>query len=243
MEKALLFAILALSMNAFAQNTRPAFNIQHPALKSFENFQGRTVDGGGKTPGIFSEMNSGTAIKHHAPQQPSLIQLYDSIYGWQWDTLDIGWKNDSRLIDIIYDANNNLTSFIEQSRNSSAWENVSKYISAYDASNNEISYLHQTWNGSDWENSFQGIYTYDAGNNLTNELYQSWNGSAWVNEEQYIYTYDANNNQTSWLMANLERQRLGEFLRQYVYSFDASNNMTNELYQTWNGSAWENYYQ
>ena len=203
----------------------------------------------------------------------TLIQLYDSIYYWHWDTISNGWSGNPyrKIINIIYDANNNQTSQLGQNWNGSAWANNSQDTYTYDANNNLTSELYQTWNGSAWVNGNQYIYTYDANNNLTSELYQTWNGSIWVNDEQYIYTYDASNNQTSELYQtwngsiwvndyqytytydannNLTSQ-LGQNWNgsiwvndnQYTYTYDANNNQTSYLYQSWNGSAWVNYHQ
>ena len=125
----------------------------------------------------------------------SLIALMDSVYGWQWDTVPNGWAiNPSwKDINIVYDANNNLTSGLEQNWNGSAWVNSWQGTFTYDANNNLTSELYQNWNGTTWVNSWQHTYTYDANNNQTSELYQTWNGSAWVNSRQSTYTYDANN--------------------------------------------------
>ena len=49
-------------------------------------------------------------LQHRTAGQRSLIQVYDSIYTWVWDTIGIGWKIDSKITDIIYNANNNMIS-------------------------------------------------------------------------------------------------------------------------------------
>jgi len=177
-------------------------------------------------------------------EQQTIIPIYDSIYFWQWDTLANGWLTQpySKIINIIYDANNNMTSFLSQGWNGSAWVNYYQYTFTYDANNNQTSELSQEWNGSAWVNYWQYTYTYDANNNRTSELYQNWNGSAWVNYWQYTYTYDANNNRTSELEQHWNGSAWVNYW-QYTYTYDANNNMTSELDQTWNGSAWVNSYQ
>ncbi|MFA4853586.1 MAG: T9SS type A sorting domain-containing protein [Bacteroidales bacterium] len=239
MKKTLLFVILALSINAYAQNKRPTSNKQHQTSNSMENVQGKMEVGGWKTSGIYSEKNAGQAIKHQTPKQ--LIQLYDSIYQWQWDTLSIGWAINPyyKYINIVYDANNNQTSELGQSWNGSAWVNDYQCTFTYDANNNMTSGLRQSWNGSAWENYEQYIFTYDANNNMTSRLNQSWNGSAWENYEQYIITYDANNNMTSRLNQSWNGSAWVNNW-QHTYTYDANNNLTSELFQSWNGSAWEN---
>ena len=177
-------------------------------------------------------------------EQQTIIPIYDSIYFWQWDTLANGWLTQpySKIINIIYDANNNMTSFLSQGWNGSAWVNYYQYTFTYDANNNRTSELEQHWNGSAWVNYWQYTYTYDANNNMTSELDQTWNGSAWVNSYQEIYTYDANNNNTY----TLEQQWNGNAWVNYsqeTYTYDANNNMTSELEQEWDGSTWENSWQ
>jgi hypothetical protein len=106
------------------------------------------------------------------------------------------WTDYSQYI-YTYDANNNLTSEIDQQFFGTDWENSSKYTYSYDANFNLILEIDQNWNGSEWENSYQYVYTYDAYNNQTSESDQMWNGSTWQNSWQYNSTYDANGIQIS----------------------------------------------
>jgi len=129
-------------------------------------FTGRTISN------IHAEKYLGQAIKHQIPNQDSLIQIFDSIYYWQWDTISVGWKIINKEIDIVYDAHNNLTSSIEESWNDSIWVNSSIAISTYDGNHNMTSYTLQNWDGSAWVNYWRSLYTYDASNNLTNEIAQ-----------------------------------------------------------------------
>jgi hypothetical protein len=73
MKKAGLFAVLALSINAFAQNYQPISN-------STANIQGRMEFTGSKTSDIHSKMNLVQAFRNQTPDQSSLIQIFDSIY-------------------------------------------------------------------------------------------------------------------------------------------------------------------
>ena len=83
MKKSLLFVIISLSISAFAQS-------KHPTSPSMEKVRGRMEKTGIKTSDIASEMNLGQVFKHNAPNQGSLIQLFDSTFWWQWDTLSSG---------------------------------------------------------------------------------------------------------------------------------------------------------
>jgi len=59
-----------------------------------------------ETPEIYPELTSRNLIRHHPNQQHALIQIYDSLYYWRWDTITIGWKNSYKAIDMVYDGNN-----------------------------------------------------------------------------------------------------------------------------------------
>ena len=145
----------------------------------------------------------------------SLIQIDDSIYEWDWDTLINNWAVNpyEKSTHIVYDAYGNETNEIWLNWNGTAWGNFEQYTYTYDANNNRTSYLHQHWSGTAWVNNWQWSYNYDANNNRTSWLSQTWNGTAWVNSGQYTYTYDVN------------------------------NNLTSELHQTWSGTAWVNSWQ
>jgi hypothetical protein len=232
MKKSLLFAIIVLSINASAQS-------KHPTSPSMETVRGRIEKTGIKTSDIAAKMNLGQVFKHKAPNQGSLIQVIDSTFWWQWDTLSTGWKIYSKGIDYLYDSKNNLTSILWQSWNGTTWVNSYKNLCTYDANNNLTSELDQNWNGSGWVNSHIHLSTYDANNNLTNNLYQTWNGSGWVNSHKYLSTYNANN----YLTNELDQDWNGSVwvnTDQYTYSYNVNNNFTSELSQTWNGTTWVN---
>ena len=153
--------------SAYAQSKHPSRNCSHPVSDFSRN---RSYPASDYSPAFNKQTLFISPTKKITIQlkAKSLIALMDSVYGWQWDTVPNGWAiNPSwKDINIVYDANNNLTSL-----------------------------LGQNWNGTGttWVNSWQHTYTYDANNNQTSELYQTWNGSAWVNSRQSTYTYDANN--------------------------------------------------
>ena len=241
MKKTVLFAILALSINAFAQSKRPTSKMQHGTLYSMENIQSRMENGGRNTSGIFSEKNLGQAIKHQIAKHLTPTQIYDSIYYWQWDTITNGWAINpyEKIINIVFDANNNLSSYIGQSWNGSVWENSYQYTFTYNANNYQTSYIGQTWDGSAWVNYFQSATTYDANNNLTSNLVQSWDSSAWMNSFQSTYAYDANNNQTNTLF-QFWNSTAWVNSSQDNFTYDANNNQTSDLSQIWVGSAWMN---
>jgi hypothetical protein len=267
MKQALIFALLALSFNAFTQNNQPP-------LSPKENFL-RCVELKEKKPSyIGCNFFLGQEFIHQPHYKGSLLQIFDSDYLWHLDTVSSGWKNHTKDINMVYDAHHNMTSALNQAWNDSAWENISQTLFTYDASDNRTSFIEKDWNGSDWVNTYHFIYDYDAIKNKTSELEQIWdiwNGTGWMNGCQYIYTYNSNNKRTielnqkwDWNLGvwhNSEKDTLtydnnnnliSDLLQvsgvgsiwlntwQIINTYDVSNNMTNELIQKWVNNAWVN---
>jgi len=70
-----------------------------------------------------SQYSSGNIIQR-TPGELSLIQLNDSIYFWSWDNIIVGWQVTEKVIDMVYDENNNLLSIKGQDWYSNAWNNT-----------------------------------------------------------------------------------------------------------------------
>ena len=246
MKKFYVFLIALFLINAaMSQGSFPALSInapaagKHPESRFNDNVQDGMRKTGMKTISLKSEMNLGKIIKHQILKPQDLIQIFDSVHQFQWDTLTPLWDIASKIINITYDAKYNMTAYTEQIWSGSVWENSYKYTSTYDPNNNQTSVIEQTWNGSAWENSHKYSYTYDASNNLTNELHQNWSGSAWDNATQFINTYDASNNMTNELHQTWSGSAWVNNY-QYNYIYDAQNNLSTGLFQDWSGSDWVN---
>jgi hypothetical protein len=222
-----LFPVVALAQNNLNK------------LNTTINDRGRIGQAGRTISGNHAGIKSGQAFTPYTTFQGSLTQIYDSIFGWNWDTLSNGWRVYFKSINFTYDENNNLIGEIDLSKVGSDWVNSMKYTSAYDSRHNMTNDLIQIWKDSAWVNSRQYIYTYDASNNLTNELIQTWNSSTWNNVHRLNYTYDSNNNQTSEIYQNWSGSAwVNSF--QYEYTYDANNNQISELDQQWNSNSWVN---
>jgi len=246
----LLSAIVGGLSSAYAQSLPRRQAGKHSVTQIHKNTE--ALQKANNQQELLSSFNKQTSfispIKKTIPElkTKSLIQINDSIYYWQWDTISIGWVIYYKDINIVYDAHNNITSELRKFWNGSAWDNPMLRTYTYDANNNQTSDLQQHWNGSTWGNSFLLTYTYDAHNNQTSFLLQNWNGSAWVNSNQYIYTYDVNNNQTSYLSQSWNGSAwVVDHDQEWkdTYTYDVNNNLTSELDQDWNGSTWVNSYQ
>jgi hypothetical protein len=236
----LLSAIFGGLSSSYAQNKRHVFSNHNNtvALLRINNQQ--------KYLSTYQTQTTFTKLKQVTTQRitKSLIQIYDSIYMWPWDTIANDWANypDSKTINMVYDINNNNLSKTEQNWSGSAWENYMKTTFSYDASNNQTSSLYQYWDGSAWVNGDLYTNTYDAYNNITIQLYQDWITSAWENVDMATYTYDASNNNTSLFYQYWDGSAwLNTSLTSYTY--DVNNNMTGEVNQIWNGFTWVNSWQ
>jgi len=232
MKKTLLFAIIALSINAFAQNKQQTSQMHQFSFNSMEKGRLNMLKHEMNPSDKISEKNFDKILNYQKAQLLESNPIWDSVYYWNWDTTTVGWKLEGRTISIVYDENNNPLSTIGQALDGSMWVDVYKIEQTYDANSNMTSLLSQTWNGSDWENQSNSISTYDANNNLTSVVWQNWDGSDWVNSGKYSFTYDANDNQTSeiyqgWNGSNWENHN------KHSYTYDANNNQLSELYQLW----------
>jgi len=182
MKKILLLAIIALSVNAFAQSKRQAHHLQHPTPGINGNISAQNAVSRLNPNGIFSYRNTKPEAGLRTLLQPASIQVFDSVYTWMWDSISAGWKIDGKFSDVVYDSRNNLIGYKGFNRNGTAWENYELYVATYDLNNNLTGETSQLWNGTAWVNDYQYKYTYDANNNETGETSQVWNGTAWVNE-------------------------------------------------------------
>ena len=268
MKKAILFAVLAFSINASAQYINPALDIYHQTATVRESPGTRTEDESENTPGFYPHEKFGRTLLHPTSEQFNSFQKKDSIYTWRWDSSIAGWTIASKRINIGYDASNNLTFFISQNWNGNTWGDSVQSKFTYDVNNNLTSSLAQRWNGNEWriisqyrstydannnkisEWGFNPFYygidsttwSYDANNNQTSRTYIYFDGSAWMNGSQTTSTFDANNNQTSYLyQEGYDSTWLNSDL--IIYTYDANNNEASDLHQIWSGSKWVNYYQ
>jgi hypothetical protein len=204
LKKVLLFAAFAISMNASAQDLPSTFGMHYQVSNIKKNLR--------------TGLNS--------------LQLNDSIYTWRWDVDITGWTAVSKIINMSYDANNNLTFFTTQDWDGNAWVNSDQYAYTYDSSSNLTLFTFQDWYGSVWENSYQYTYAYDSVNNLVSRIYQYWDGNSWVNEGQYNYTYDANNNKISEILVYG-----GYSSYSYTWTYNTNHKQISEFYE----SPWGSY--
>ncbi len=230
MKKLLLFVILALSINAFAQSNQPALHPKHSTLNSKENADVRMMDVLSKKSG----MNLLQSIQFPMETELSSFQKLDSLYTWNWDQGITGWKLKSKIAQVKYNASNYVISYKEQSLNGSDWVDTLQYAYTYNAHNDWLTLTMQRWSGYAWVNAIQQVQTFDINFKGTSIAYQNWNGSAWVDYSATINTY-VNNNLTSTV-----RQSDGVNTSKYMWEYDLQNNRKSEVSQMWNAGNWEN---
>ncbi|MDO9254107.1 MAG: T9SS type A sorting domain-containing protein [Bacteroidales bacterium] len=241
MKTSILLIVIALSINAFAQDSKPNTGILHHNTLSFENNDFRINNDRLPLSGINSNKFMENNIKHQDFAQQSLIRKNDSIYFWKWDTLINGRRINSKEINFCYDANNNEISSLLLKWDGSTWVNYWRYYSTIDVSNKLTNVLTQNWNGNDWINYMQTKITYDVENNATSYVYQIWDGNAWMNSSQVKFTYDANNRGSIELF---QKWNVSGWLNdsQRIYTYDAMGINTSQLNQFWAGGVWNNGY-
>lgn len=211
MKTTLLFFILTFSVSIFAQNNPVPPSLQDAKSKVFNKSPLRFHSADMKENTLHPDRGFAKEMERQTRELFTDIQVYDSIYMWQWDSFATKWDLMTKAINIFYNGAGLPTSVTFQTLVSGTWENTGQFNTTYDANNNELSSTYKSWNGTFFKNEFQDVYTYDANHNQTSDIYQEWNGTAWVNSDGNIDMYDGN------------------------------NNLISELSQNWNGTSWDNY--
>jgi len=239
MKKTLLFAILAFSINAFAQINQPISNSHKATLNAKESAFKSLMDMGLKLPGMYSEKLLGQTVGFQKPEPVEMVQIMDSSYQWHWDVTGNQWKVYFKHVNPVYDNSNNITSDLGQKWTGSVWEDSTQNTYTYYADNIPKSATSKSWDGSVWTNSAQINYTYDINNNQTGIIWLEWNGAGWSNYIKFSWIYDANNNLTSDSLHSGSGNTWENFSSS-SYTYDANNNQIGELDIDWIGGAWEN---
>ena len=181
MKGIIYFALVALSSSVVAQHKQPNQNFQNTISNASESVKEI------KTAGVLSNSFPLKAfdrdIRTETSSQSAVVQVLDSIYTWEWDTVLNSWAIDPvrKSINIVYDLDNNKVSEEIQVWNGSVWENQFKYIFTYDSNNYQTSVITQQWHTSAWGNYLRESFIYDTSSNLLTELMQFVSGSGWEN--------------------------------------------------------------
>ncbi|MBK9982107.1 MAG: T9SS type A sorting domain-containing protein [Saprospiraceae bacterium] len=241
MKTTLLFFALTFSISIFGQTT-PVHPIPHnPKSSVFYSAPIRLHEADIRKNELHPDRAFAKELERQTRELFTDIQVYDSIYVWQWDSFATKWQLMTKAINILYNMDGLPTSYTYQNLDAGNWVNSAQYNIVYDANNNELSTTYKGWNGTFFQNIFQDVYTYDANNNQTSDVFQLWSGTAWVNSSGYIYMYDGNNNLISQLSQNWNGTSWDNYDLS-TYSYDANKNFISEIYQLWNDldGTWDN---
>lgn len=238
MRKAILFLILALSINAYAQIKQPTISKELLLSGKRELLREGIRQGEGKIRNVSLSPDKRNSFIQQGTTASPFSPIYDDVYRWKRDIPGNRWVYESRSINIVYDVNSNLLSSVEQIWNGSIWVNDQQVTYTYNL-DRVASELWQKWTGSAWVNDSYYTTSYDANSNITLELAQLWSGSAWQNDFQSLYTYDANNNQITFTQKIWDGSVWGNSYQE-ISSYNSDKNRTEKLSQFWDGSAWIN---
>ncbi|PKP30012.1 MAG: hypothetical protein CVT99_15070 [Bacteroidetes bacterium HGW-Bacteroidetes-16] len=270
MKKTILFTFLVLTSYAYSQNKQPKAQSPILFLTETESLREGMTFSGNEPDHPVSEFGYWKALVSKKRNELTLIQQFDSVANSKLDVPNMEWKPESRFINIHYDNSYNLTGYLEQTINGSAWVNLYNhtYFYTFDDDHYKLEYRVERWTDGTWVNSTQTSYIYNDNFNVLQYIIQNWIDSAWVNDEQILSSYDSNDNLIFELLQDWEINKWVN-AKQGNYTYDANNNLTNldiqswdngwinliqgilsynsdqlltkETDRIWNGSAWDNY--
>lgn len=173
------------------------------------------------------------------PKANNLVQEFDSIVNWQFDTIYMKWKSKPsyKTVNYVYDANHNNIEYISKSNQNNAWVTFYKEGYIYDANNKLLEWATCQWNLSAWDSLYKRNYSYNINNDLVSEVRQSNGFAGWDYSSRLTYTYNASHkitckrfdywNGANWIGNNGE-----------VFAFDNNDNMLLHAYQTCSNNVW-----
>jgi len=170
-----------------------------------------------------------------------LVQVYDSIYEWDWNPDSWQWDLFLRHIDLELDDNYNLVGSTAQLWTGNSWQNYVLTSTSVTDNGLTITSTQQLWINNEYVNSQRMITQLMNPTDFnTTVTIQNWTNGAWENEYRWILLYSEEGLELSetdqvWLdgaWTNSTRY-------QYLYSGTGSNvNMSEMLIQEWMDPAW-----
>jgi hypothetical protein len=238
MRKILLCIILGFSITTYGQVKKPVLKSEAEAYGSSKvHIMGNRLQRG-KSYSISSVFNPEKIFRQSAENASSSTPIYDDIYVWQRDIPGKKWVFDNRTINLVYNVNSDLLSFVTQKWNGSAWVNDQQVTYSF-TSGNLTGELWQKWNGTTWLNDYNYIKSFNANNYITTESGLLWNGTSWVNDYQTLYFYNSDNNEIRFTQQIWDGSIWTESY-QVISTYNSDKNLATEISQFWDGSAWTN---
>ena len=145
-----------------------------------------------------------------------------------------------------YDANNNITGYLDLFADSSVNPNV-LYANKFNAAKNIDTAYWNIWQSGTADSAFKQFFTYNSANLITKDSTYELHLGAWRIASRSLYTYDGSNNliqidnyanttDTSFLLPLVEQYK-------YVNTYDASHRLLTVYSSFYDGSALAPYIQ
>lgn len=176
---------------------------------------------------------------HEMVSRTAEVQHLDSVYIYQYNASTATWDIVLRIIDIRYDAYDNVYHEKEQRKTSMGFENMTIREYAFEGINNSSrvkTRLDKSWNGSLYQNGTLWTYVYDDYTDQLVELNMQTADAydGWVNVERDLYYYDSNGNLSEdvfslWHPANGYMPNSRK-----TYDYNSSNQLKKLTYYTYN---------
>lgn len=125
-----------------------------------------------------------------------------------------------------YDANQNLTSLVQENWTSNGWTKLTKYNYTYNANNLQTELIYQVWNTTSnaWRNNGRIVNTYTGILKTKLESY-NWDGTTWQPGTRQLLSYNGSNELTIHTFFNFSGGLFNPVERrqyQYAYGFVSS---------------------
>lgn len=139
-----------------------------------------------------------------------------------------------------FDANNNLTTSVEQNWDMvlMTWANTFKSIYTYNANNTKATMIRQHWDGtSSWITDSKNTYSYNAAGKMEQDQYATWDGTAYTLQSDVTYYYDAAGNKINETGRDWSTTT-PVYTNRINYTYTTSNKLKTLTNGNWSGTAW-----
>jgi|GEM_PF-2060921 len=143
-----------------------------------------------------------------------------------------------------YDANGNLTEYVEYSYDSSQWVNSYRLLHEYDNLNRRISttpaiWVNNTWTGGNLGVGSKSTWKYDSAGRVYETILYSWNATDWEFSFKHTYTFHSSGTLTYLFAEQWESNQWKNYSR-INYQLDASFFQISSLNEQWLNNQWQN---
>ncbi len=139
MKKILLFILMAVAVNAYAQVKMQAVHNSHNGKNPVQLVREKLQMAYGSNTVIQSMLSPALQIKNPFTETSSVIQVIDSIYQWEWNT--DAWKFRSKAVDIKYDIKNRMIQATYKTRKNNSWVDTAQVSYTYNDNDDPLDVL------------------------------------------------------------------------------------------------------